>query len=299
MRIQNEAERLGYKPDPLVSAFTARVRSKRGEPQHIRVGVLHRKEGTNMVNQLEGADEVARQAGYRLEFINFDEIDRNEEKLRQHMTKRNLRNLLIMPLGQEFEIENWDLEGVSGVQIGLQLRQPRLHGATSNFFNNAQLAYQKLWEAGHEQIGLVISDVNDENLDHQWLGGYQTKREVHHPGELMPVLRFRKGELNPEKLAKWVLDHDLSAILGLGYFAYEWLERQPPVNRHKVTYVAMTGGKISPFAGIDERHDKVFSAALNLLISQGYRNETGIPEIADTVMISGIWREGEWAETLI
>jgi DNA-binding LacI/PurR family transcriptional regulator len=45
--------------------------------------------------------------------------------------------------------------------------------------------------------------------------------------------------------------------------------------------------------GIDQCQHLIGAAAVDLVVSQIYRNEYGLPEAMKTVFIDGVWREGE------
>ena len=68
------------------------------------------------------------------------------------------------------------------------------------------------------------------------------------------------------------------------------LPLSPPESQNDAS-LGLSAGDTRP--GIDQRFEQVGAAAFNLVSAQIYRNEVGLPAAPTTVLVPGVWCEGD------
>lgn len=286
-RIQEAAREMGYRVDPYVAAFTARVRNYRRSPKGITIAVLQDTKPARTAPMTQAAEAQAESYGYRVDPIYFAELEHDALQLSKLLKARGIQGLIVMPVGLGLDLSEIDFGGLACAQIGPSLQTPRLHMASANHFLNARLCYRTLHERGHRRIGLAVDAYNDARLDHQWLGGYTAMRELMGPtSKKLPV--FYPEQLTTDNLLEWVSRHGFTAVIALGDYLLEKIHGAFP----QVELARLTGGKRGKFSGINERIERVAATAVSLIVSQIHRNRLGIPPYPDSVLVPGEWVDG-------
>lgn len=288
-RIQREAERLGYRPDPVVAAFTSRVRGYRRSPGLAGIACVHvaGTQGGWVTPIMHGIQGAADGLGYRIELLDYEEIGGTPAALERVVRARGIQGLIILPVPWGFTLESMNFDGLAVSQFGPSLHAPKFDVASTNYFLNAQRAYCGLREMGHVRIGYASQQWLEERLDYQWLGGYCVMRDLHGPGRRIPG--YCPVEPNPAGFRDWVERHRITAVMGPGS---DWLLRgwrgggrssSPP------DFASVVGIRQGAGQGIDERNELAGASAVQLVVSRIHANRYGIPEVPTHVQTEGVW----------
>jgi len=293
-RIQREAERLGYRPDPVVAAFTSRVRGYRRSPGLGAIACL-RVAGVQagwLSPIMEGIRGAAERLGYGLETLEYEELGGTPQALERVMRARGIQGLIILPVPWGFTLESMNFEVLAVSQLGPSLHAPSFDIASTNYFLNAQSAYRGLMQMGHVRIGYASQRFLEERLDYQWWGGYAIMADLHGPPQRIPG--YCPIEPGPAGFRAWVKRYRITAFMGPGS---DWLLRgwkrggaeiAPPV------FASVVGTRQGVGQGIDERNELAGASAVQLVVSRINTNRYGIPEVTTHVQTAGVWvvREG-------
>ena len=302
-RVLLAAERLGYRPNPMVSALMANLRfgSPRKTMDTIAYLVSHsadprsngRRWRTNSTMEYfrDGARERAERLGFRLEEFWLVAPGMTQERMGAIMRARGIGGIVVAPLENPGGSISLDWNGFAVATIGYSLLAPILHRASNHQLHSIRLAINELTARGYRRIGLAIERKNDVRADHNWVTGLLYYQNQIPPKDRIPP--FLPAEMSSQGVADWIRkwkpDVIMSGRLGLLRLLKEMGLRVPDdIGYASLAYYPEMGD----VAGVDQNTKAVGGVAVDLVVDQLYRNERGIPERSKIVMIEGDWVDG-------
>ncbi|AHF90638.1 LacI family transcriptional regulator [Opitutaceae bacterium TAV5] len=292
-RIQRIATKLGYAPDPMLSALIAR--RNRLAP-HAFQGTL-----AWLVNNVppwdwrpifheyyEGAVARAKRYGYGIDVFDLHAPGMTSRRLASIFSSRNIRGILVPPLPQANMELDFPWERFSAVAFGYTLRRPQLHMVGAAQFRGLALAMRKVREKGFRRIGFIYSPEHNERVDHNYLAAYLVEEYMHHGGPLIPPLadmaEFRAWHAlhRPEVVVMSSSNRIVDRIRELGLRVPEDIGVVSPffTSRHET------------LSGVYENSLRIGETAVDLVVAMIQRGERGVPEAPQRILIDGIWMEG-------
>jgi DNA-binding LacI/PurR family transcriptional regulator len=296
-RIKKTADALGYRPNPLLSAFARERRGKTAGSEITTLAYITQfSTADEWVNNpfygpmFEGAKEQAGRNGYKLEHFWMSEPGMTGERLGRILHNRGIMGLCIAPTPAVSSRMSLDWDRFSCVTIGYSLLRPILHRTAPHHFHAIMTAGRKLWRLGYRRIGLALYDRTSRRVDDLWLAGALLTQQLQPEAPLQPFL-FNDDTL--KNVAKWVTDQRIEVVLSDNQYALHELQRQGIQAPGDVDYATLNWIRSEPeIAGINQLPDSIGASAIDLLIAQIQRGERGIPKIPVTSMVEGIWVNG-------
>jgi LacI family transcriptional regulator len=294
-RVRAVARRLGYRPNPMVSALMHLRDGRRRAAGTVIAYVAPtwgRKDwGKELwLKQLEsGARLRAEAAGFRLERFDLGAGAGAVRTLNRILAARGIRGVVIAPFPEPHAQLGLEWAHLAAAAVGSTLEAPSLHRVKNHQYHTAGLAVRHLRAAGCRRIGLAVSRAETERVENLWLAGFLYAHEAVEAVD--PALIHRPAEMDPEALRAWwqavrpdavVVQRPETARVLAGLGARLALLNWKP-NRHG-------------WSGVDQNWRRIGAAAADLIIEQLLRNETGLPDSPKEVLIEGVWHEGR-AET--
>ena len=179
LRILSVAENLGYRPNPLVSAFMNFVRSGK---VHGEAGVLAYLTDSSIRSKwrsvevytrfFNGATNRAESLGYRLEEFWLRERDLTARRLSEILYARGIRGVVVGPLTSAHAHLNLAWEKFSASTVGYSLLQPNLSRASNDQYDSMLLALRELRKLGYERMGLMIRQDDDARVHYHWSAAF-------------------------------------------------------------------------------------------------------------------------------
>lgn len=300
--IKRVAERLGYRPNPLVSALMS-SRVSRREPKHqatlafvsVDKNVPPGWPDTDSTygSMFRGARDRARQRGYLLSPFWIGDPKFHGERFARIMAARNIHGLLIAPhFGPGNDIP-LDWSRFSVVELGYNLRQPGFNRVVHDYYHSMQTVCAELRAAGHRRIGLLMPLHSDVKTHHLWTAAY-----LHFLSDLDPddhLAIHRPANLTTANVRAWIRTErpDVVVIGGLLYprekGQVQFFEL-PKTMPHVLLDLYQSADTA---AGIYQNHPLLGATAADQLISQLQRGEFGVPGQPVSLLVGGIWRDGE------
>lgn len=300
-RVQKTAQRLGYRPNPLVSALMARLHGNRtaGEPPTLayinptRI-TPHRDNFMTMQRYWNGVVARATELGYRVEEFWLFEPGTTPDRLSKILAARGTVGVIIAAPDPEVTEVRLDWEHFAVASIDHALSYPDVHWASTNHYQGMWLAIENLERHGYRRIGLVMSRDVDVRVNHTWvsaLGGYHLLRP--RVKRVPPLLVDDWSAWNPATFRDWIERHRPDVLIAseadLHLRVAEAGLRIP--DDIGLAHLARDCASI-PCAGIDQNSEQVGAVAVDLVVDQMHRNERGIPATVRCVMIEGSWVDG-------
>lgn len=298
-KIRGLATRLGYVPDPMLSALTAyrsRIRAPAYHGNIAWVTNAYTREGWAAMSETfrlhqEGAQKRARELGYKLEEFWLREPGMSALRASNVLAARNIRGLILPPQPKPKARVKLDWPRFAAVAFGYTLAWPALHVVTNHTLLSMQTAVRRARALGYRRLGLVLTPAADERVNHGWLGGFLALQHAWPARERVPV--FADEITKPKPLIRWARQHRPDAVICHDSHVLGLLQEGGLRVPEDAGYLSQSLANHPPhIAGIDENAREAGAAAVNLLVGMIHRSEWGIPALPQSVLIRGAWKDG-------
>jgi LacI family transcriptional regulator len=296
--IQKTADRLGYAPDPMLSALNAYRQSKRRPHYQATIGWINnwpvREELLTIStfrHYYEGVCDRSRQLGYAVEEFWMHNPGMTPERMTGILKARNIQGLLMPPQPHAHMISPMEYENFSAVAFGYSIQPPILNVVTNHHFHSMNLIISNLLERGYRRIGLNVWKDWDEKVENAWVGGLKLAHWKH--PHLVPIPPCGE-KMDGENLAQWlkkhkpdvVVSHDEIAndLRAMGYsiprdIGFASLDKRDPTDKE--------------ISGLNENSFYIGQKAVDVLVGLLHRCERGIPAIPTRLLVESTWENGK------
>lgn len=297
-KVQSIAKKLGYQPDPMVSALNAYRQIKRRPSFQAAIAWINNwqdREGllsnADFFEYHQGAVERAGELGYKISEFWLQEPGMNLTKLRRILKTRNIQGV-IMPPQQTANVElDFDFAGLSAVALGYTLKSPSLHVVTNHHFRGMRLLLTHLAADGFKRIGLAISRDWDEKVGLSWLGGLLATHQSETPHLKIFRLEHRAGD--PEPLAREIRRHRPDVIVSHRQ-VFDQLVATNTRIPDDISFANLSVEHHSRhISGIYQNSRLIGHHAVNMVVNLLHHGEVGIPAMPTHMLIDSIWNPGE------
>lgn len=295
-KIKQAAAKLGYRMNPLVSAHSAYVRNARQPKMSTVLGYLtnwaaNAQPASSHVNQriLAGMHARAREIGYRVDHFQLLEQGLTERRLSQILAARNIMGIVVADLAKAHSSLDLDWQNVASVTIGHGLRAPLIHRVCHDQYGSMRLLLAELTALGYRRIGLAMEQRQDERTNNLILAAYLAHQCQHGNAPLLPLL---PAGWNKEVFLKWQRKNKPDVVVSVLDDVVVWLRESDIAVPGQVGFASVCVLKPDG-SGIHQHFEAIGAAAVNLLVSQLYTNQRGLPEHPQTNFILGSWRLGK------
>lgn len=306
-RIRAIAERLGYRPNPYVSALM-RIR-RQGSPRQDHpvlalVNGLETESGWRQTPSLtvrqmrEGAIARAEQLGYRTEEFWLHRDGMSAERFSSMLHHRGIQGLLLGPLVPGAPPPALAWENFSTVRLGVPLPSLTITSVCNDhFFSSLQVA-RECYRRGYHRPGLVLLRQHRQHFHARWDGGLLVGRHL--------IPKFRQ--------AKTLLLEDWDHLDPIG----SWLKREKPDvivspgSEALLAHLTKLGLRLPrdlglaslalpernhACSGIWQNGRLLGATAIDNIVSMLEHNERGLPEQTRVTMVEGVWNDGQTLRT--
>lgn len=314
-RIQALAERMGYRPDPMLRALVSYRETTRDHHDRKTLAYVTNwtsrwgwKYVTAHPKFYAGAQEAADRLGYRLEHYWLREQGLSHGRLSNILINRGIQGVIIASHAREMQDQlDLDWDHFSAVKIDFFPHYPQLNTVTNNQCGVIRLAMRKVIEAGYRRIGLVMHRGWDHSVDRMWAAGYLVEQSQLPDKCRVPICHFPDAEpeslwihehgdvrVEPERLRAWFNQWRPEVIISKGSFVQDALTQAGLTVPDDVAFVDVfleaTDGSV---AGVRQNYEDVGASAVSMLAGQITQNARGIPRIPTTSFIEGTWHNGQ------
>ncbi len=294
------AEKLGYRPDPMLSSLVAYRQGKR--PAEIRscLGWINQWDTPGALRlhkefdrYWHGASKAAERLGYRLEEFRWPK-GKSGKRLQTILQTRGVRGLLIPPHKEGMDLPDFDWSQFSLVRFGSSVQNLPVHTITSDQSHCARLAYERTKELGYTRIGYVSDAVFEKNTRGHFREGYLNAQEERatRRGHLDTLLLGEDPRRQSKELQAWFKKQKPDAIVttfpGLHGLLDELGIRVP--EDVAVATTSVLDGNFD--SGADQNSDEIGRVAVSTVASLILENERGIPTYQRRILVEGRWVAG-------
>jgi len=210
---------------------------------------------------------------------------------------RAIHGCLISPFPTPVYQHELDWTHMICVGLGYVFNQHALHRATHNHFRGAFLAFQKLAGLGYKRIGLMLDQEENSRVNYGWLGGYLAAQNTLADARLEPLLT---AGAEPKAVKAWLRRLKPDAVIGFGPKQFLALEQAGCAIPRDLAFAALDVEQtrldhVEEVTGINQNLPLIGATATDILASQLYHNEQGLPQRPVYSMIEGYWVPGRTA----
>lgn len=298
--IRRTAEKLGYSPNPMVSALMAHRRGARNLKLKFTIGAII-TEGKGEMSPflqllLKGCRTSATTHGYAFELFKLEDVNLPDSRLSKLIYHSNIPGIIITPISGQFRRLELDWDQFSSVMVGYSHSEPQLHRVDSHLFRAMRLAIKKLKEKGYKKIGLCMPFSRDEGVYNQWTAAYlhEQFREQHRIA--IPPLTPKDEEYTFANFATWFKKYKPDAILSSDARYIVPFLKQQRLKYPKQLGIALldvTPEAPGKFSGIKFDVVELGRVTTDFLVGMIQRGEKGIPQLPQHVLLDPMWTDGE------
>jgi LacI family transcriptional regulator len=303
-RIQESAERLGYRQNAVVAHLMAELRrGKKGmEKASIALLNLHHdphafQTHPTIPSYVKGCRERAGALGYSLDEIREPLSRIDGKRILSILQARGLRGCVLtglmgsdrLPSGLE---ELWTR--LPCVVTGVRTAEPQLPFSCADHHAVAQLAFAKAIGAGNTRPALVLDRGIDALVQGRFSAGFLIGQRELPERDRIPPFYHEEGKTSPPKaFVTWWRKHRPDVILTLYHVVADWLgEMGVKVPGETALIQLEVRPNRSGWAGVNQHNDRTGAAAVDLLVQMIHAGETGQSAVPRAMLTEPSWQDG-------
>lgn len=299
-QIRLVADRMGYRPNPMVSALMMNRNSRSSKVEANTIALVTDYKGSEGWRkkdvcqwEYEGMLDRAKALGYKLEEFPLSQFDGDTTKLERVLRNRGIVGVVLGFSRDRIRkcsltTDNFVVAGLSAYFRYSTVDRSNFHG-----LYNVRLALHEMRELGYRRIGLVVPEFNNRLSGYLWsAGALDWQRHLPQSSRCKPFIP--KVDASEKEFVKWIQDESPDALLVYKLPVKAWLARmgmQIPRDIG-VAYLFRTRRERLAAAGIDGNLQLVGAAAIDLVVAGLSTNQLGAPAIPKEVLIKGAWVSG-------
>lgn len=304
-QIQAIARKLGYKPNPLVSALIAERHKNRSSGYGSVVAFLTsgrtRAEWYNMSPQgarsYHAVESHLAARGYTLENFWLKEPGMTPQRMRNILIHRGIRGIVVCPLSSDAYTLDFDFSDFAAVALGNTLQDPKLDHVSVDYSQIMRETLQHFQACGCQRIGFLTTPLRDMRTGHLSMGVFLAERRKS-PDTFLDPLLFDEIH-DSHKVTQWVRTHTPKILIistrGELHRVQSWLKADSyriPEDLSLFCIDAYPEPESSE-SGMIQDLDSQGAAVAELLAGRIEHGVFGLPRQPKIVLVSGIWKKGE------
>ena len=302
-KIQQIAKEMGWKPNPMVSAYMAHFRATKEPSFQSSLGFLVSSAASGQIAGLpvyqrrfyQGAEERGAALGYSLQPIWLHEPGLTSARLTQILRSRGIRGLIVPSLIDPTEIlEGLDWSQFAAVAGGYMPRKPILDKVSGHLIHGVHLLLRKALELGYQRIGVIFSKNIDDRMDHGVFYPiyYEQKQKARAQRIKYHCYTWPLTTSGESGIRKWIEREKPDIVIGQP-LALSILQEMKWDIPEDVAFAAIEWSPDKPqIAGLNQMQELRGAMAVDLVSAELLRNETGIPAAPKLLLVEGHWEDG-------
>ena len=295
-RVLAAVEKLGYRPNPLVTAFMTYIRGGRARDTAGTLAYL--TSGTPRHEWLSqaafrcfhlGAAERARQLGFRLEEFRLGHPYIRPARLSGILAARGICGVIVAPMAAPRGHLNLDWAKFSAVTIGYTLLRPSLPRASNDQYDSMLIALRNLHRLGYRRIALALPFKDDERVHYRWSAAFASFH-ARRGAKGVPLVHAPKAWAEAEAL-KWVRKERPDAVVSTNAPLLKAMRKAGLRVPEEIGFADLDA-TAADRAGVDQRPEEVGGAAVDMVAEQMNHSAFGLPPRPRKVLVPGAWRDG-------
>jgi DNA-binding LacI/PurR family transcriptional regulator len=290
-RIQAIAEKLGYKPDPLLTHLMQHLRSQRVLKSGGNLAVLQTLDAPFVKKLVRGAAARAARLGYNLDHIELGSYSGRAQALTRMLVARGVSGLILAPTANPASYDQLlDWSRFAAVAMTYSVVDPRVHRVVTHHFDNAVRTFSLLDQRGFKRIALAMTRDMEFRANHSYSGAY-FRTTLESGNAILPILFI--DDTSRRGMRAWLDQNKPDAIVAANAHQVRDI-LLPGLGARacaEIAFATLDHEQTAGIAGIDQRFEIIGGHALDAVVAQIHRNEKGLPDNPTIAMVEGHWNE--------
>ena len=302
LRIQRLAADAGYRPNALVANLFAQLRSSKTSNYHSTLGLLCvAKDPSDLEtvpafrSWVAGCRARANEQGYGVDQLWIHEPGITPARLAAILDARNIRGLAVVgfhegeAIPREFD-PIWQRS--AAVAIGLRPFWPAIHCVSNDQYVTIFHAVREVAALGYRRLGLCLARQIDHMAENKFTAGFHAAREHLSLEQIVPVFDLQPGVEKPFSL--WLERYKPDVILTVHAEVRQWVVSLGLTVPDDIGLVQLDkSSETDHWAGMQQHGELIGRSAIDMVIGQIHRNESGLPPVQKSMQINSTWSLGE------
>ncbi len=302
-KVRAAADRLGYRPNAVVSQLMAQLRSARTSRLQAKLALVNANLDPDAFQNhptipiyVEGCEKRAAGLGYDFDHFWLHNPELTADRWLRILTARGIKGLVLVGLmdtnhlAAEFE-PVW--RKLPCVVTGVRTRDPALSFCCVDHYNLALIAFERAVAMGYRRPGLVLDDVIDALVERRFSAGYLSAQRMMARAQRLPVFGGLSGPRRAERFRAWLDQHEPDVIFTLYNSVLGWLKAAGRRIPEDIGVIQLEWRASRPeVAGMNQHNLVTGEAAVDMVVSQIHNNEQGVQEFPRATMIGATWVDG-------
>lgn len=299
--VREAAERLGYRPNPVVSTLMEHIRTGREVSSQGCIAILAPASNKEewlwhevFQHHYEGFQTQAALRGYRTECFHLEAPGVSAAQIDRVFHARGIRGVILSSVGSPEIIRQMDWSRYATAKIGDSSPYPEVDSASSSHFQNLAKAFIETASRGYERIGLCLPrGPKGQKANSQWLASYLVQQYELPQAQQIPPFLGAPRSAPLKEFRKWYDRWRPDALLCLWGEEWEWITAMGISTDDEMAFVCVNRPTRSIFAGVEENNIIVGAMTCELVVNQLVHNEAGLPRHPRQIFVEGTWVDGK------
>lgn len=302
-KIQAEADRLGYRPNAVISQLMAQLRSTRTRPLQAKLALVNANRDPDafrthptIPTYIAGCEARAAKLGYGFDHFWLHDPALTADRWLRILTTRGIKGIVLVGLMDTTHLppamdKVW--AALPCVVTGVRTRDPALSFCCVDHHHLALTAFERAIALGYKRPGLVIDDVIDALVERRFSAGYLTGQRALPREQQVPIFHDVTGSRSTEPFRRWLDQRRPDVIFTLYNNVLAWLKSAGRRVPDDIGVIQLEWRDSRPeIAGMNQHNRVTGEAAVDMVVSQIHNNETGVQEFPRATLIGATWVDG-------
>jgi len=284
-RILRLAEKMGYQPNPLLSAWMTDVRGRYSGNYKATLAFLDvdRESNPHLMEYFYGASHRADELGYKLSYFWLHEPGMTSRRMNHILNHSGIHGVVIGPIIPKSHISlTWS--NLATVAIGHSLLRPQLNRVVHDQFRGMQTAIRAMSKLGYRRFGMMWNEGADERTNYNYTSLLARYQQTIPARDRVPIV-YDEDDL-PRWFARWRPD----CVISFAYMINLFVKRVG--SETAIVDLDLCQNSVKGSAGIDQRYERIGAIAVDTICSDLAVNRLGVPEEPLTILVEGSWVDG-------
>ena len=299
--IQRVAAEAGYRRNALVANLLAQLRSSRTSVYQSTLGLLCVAEDPSELETvptfrswIDGCRTRASEQGYGLDQFWLHEPGMTPARLIKILDARNIRGLAVVGFYAGEEISKkfdpiWRRFAV--VALGTRPTWPVIHFVANDQYVTTFRSVRVLTELGYRRLGLCLGSHVDDIVENKFTAAFCAAQKRLSLEQTVPVFDLQPG--TRKRFAAWLEHYRPAVILTIHAEVKEWVNSLGLRVPEDIGLVQLDkSDETNDWTGMQQNSELVGRSAIDMLIGQLHRNESGLPPFQKSMLINSTWSAG-------
>lgn len=302
--IRQTADKLGYQPNAVVSHLIAQLRAGRTARFQAKLALInaHRdpkafRTHATIPAYVAGCERRGLQLGYTFDHFWLHDPKLKAASLGRILRTRGIKGIIIVGLMDQNQLPAhlqplWD--EFPCVVTGVRTRDPALSFSCVDHHDLVIQAFERALALGYQRPALVVEERLDRLVEGRFSGAMLTAQRGLPTSRRVPAFMERQqSRADSKPFQAWFGRHQPDVLLSLYNIVFPWLKDRGRRVPQDVGVIQLEWRASHPeIAGMNQHNDAVGEAAVDMVVGQIHRNESGIPAFPRATLIGASWVDG-------